>query len=81
MWLLRGGKAVKFETHTLASDRNHQWVENYNFNPLTADQKNFDDRDEADFLETEGQLKYDLACQLDNYTEYGVTQQDVVSFE
>lgn len=69
---------MKFETHTLASDRNMTWVENYNFNPLTADQKNFDDRDEADFLETEGQLKYDLACQLDNYTEYGVTQQDMV---
>jgi len=78
MHLIRGGKFVKIETHTLAGDYNFSWAENYNFNPLTADQKTFDNRDDAEFLEEEGQLKYDLACQLDNYTEFGVNQQDQI---
>ena len=78
--LLRGGKAVKIETHSLAGDRNFAWVENYNFHPLTEDQSNFDDRDNAEFLEDEGQLKHDFAIQLDDFTEFGVNQQDVVTY-
>jgi len=80
MSMLRGGKAVKVETHSLSGDRNFAWVENYNFQPLTEDQKNFDDRDQAEFLTEEGQLKYDLATQLDNFTEFAVNQQDVVIY-
>jgi len=80
MSMLRGGKAVKFETHSLSGDKNFSWVENYNFHPLTEDQKNFDDRDAADFLAEEGQLKHDLAVQLDDYTEFGVNQQDIVVY-
>ena len=79
MHLLRGGRAVKIETHTLAGDRNYAWTENYQFHPLTQDEKRFDDRDEADFLEEEGQLKYELTTQLDNFQEFAVNQQDVVS--
>lgn len=67
--------------HSLSGDRDFAWVENYNFHPLTPDQKNFDDRDNADFLTEEGQLKYDLAIQLDDFTEFGVNQQDVVSYK
>jgi len=80
MHLLRGGKFVKFETHTLTGDRNFNWAENYNFHPLTQDMSQFDDRDNADFLTEEGQLKYDLAVQLDDYTEYAVNTQDVTIF-
>jgi len=78
MSLLRGGKAVKVETHSLAADRMFSWVENYNFHPLTEAQDNFDDRDNADFLLEDGQLKHDLAVQLDDFTEWGVNQQDIV---
>jgi len=77
IFLLRGGKAVKVEAHSLSGDRDFAWVENYNFHPLTQDQKAFDDRDNADFLTEEGQLKYDLAVQLDDFTEFGVNQQDI----
>jgi len=80
MHLVRGGKFVKVETHSLAGDYNFAWVENYNFNPLTQDQKRFDDKDNADFLGEEGQLKYDLACQLDNFTEFAVNQQDQIIY-
>jgi hypothetical protein len=80
MHLIRGGKFLKIETHTLAGDINFAWVENYNFNPLSEDQKKFDDRDNAEFLTEEGQLKYDLACQLDNFTEFGCNQQDIMIY-
>jgi len=53
---LRGGKVAKIETQNLSNDRFTSWVETYQFKPLTQDQKHFDDRDKADFLETEGQL-------------------------
>jgi len=76
MHLIKGGKFIKVETHSLAGDVNYAWAENYNFNPLTEDQKQFDDRDNADFLNDDGQLKYELATQLDNFTEFGVNQQD-----
>jgi hypothetical protein len=49
---------------TLMGDRSTTWSEVYQFrmifvslfkiDPLTADLKNFDDRDNADFLEEEG---------------------------
>lgn len=76
--LLRGGKVAKIETSTLAGDRFTSWVETYQFRPLTSDQKNFDDRDNADFLQTEGQLKYELAVQCDHLQEMGTTSQDIV---
>lgn len=80
MHLIRGGKFIKFETHTLAGDVNFAWVENYQFHPLTQDKQNFADRDDADFLTEEGQLKHDLAVQLDNFTEFSVNQQDVTVY-
>lgn len=39
------------------------WVENQFVRPLTEDKMRFDDRDNADFLTEEGQLKYDLTVE------------------
>ena len=39
---------------------------------------NFDDRDNAEFLSEEGQLKYELTCQMDHYREQGNLTQDVI---
>lgn len=69
---------MKVETQSLAGDRFYNWVETMYLHPLTEDLKNFDNRDEAEFLETEGQLKYPLAVQIDHFQEMGVTTQDVV---
>lgn len=54
MWLLRGGKIVRIETTTLANDVNIFLTEAWQFHPLTQDLKQFDDRDNADFLAEEG---------------------------
>lgn len=61
---------------TVAGDKITAWVETRMFHPLTQDARHFDDRDEAEFLNEEGQLKYKLTTQLDHFTEKGVTQQD-----
>lgn len=76
IWLLRGGKVLKVEMTNLAGDHVTAWVETKFFNPLTEDKMNFDDRDNAEFLAEDGKLKYELTCQLDHFTEKGVTQQD-----
>lgn len=76
VWLLRGGKVLKFELSTLGGDNITVWTETRFFHPLTADRQHFDDRDNAEFLCEEGQLKHELTVQVDHFTEKGCTQQD-----
>lgn len=54
MSLLRGGRFVKFERSSIGGDSYTNWVEVRHFHPLTEDFKEFDDRDEADFLNETG---------------------------
>lgn len=61
---------------TLTGDRVTAWAENRFFHPLTEDAQHFDDRDDADFLTEDGQLKYELTTQLDHFTEKGMTNQE-----
>ncbi len=44
-----------------------EWAEIQFIHPITQDLKNFDDRDKAEFLTPEGQLRYELAIELDHY--------------
>ena len=74
LWLLRGGKVLKVERSTLAGDQYTHWMEVKDLHPLTKDYKQFDDRDEAEFLNEEGQLRYDLAIQVDHLRLAGVTE-------
>lgn len=52
---------MKVEAQSMGGDRLTYWIENYMAKPLTEDKLRFDDRDEADFLTEEGQLKYNLS--------------------
>ena len=80
MYLIRGGRYVKIETSSLANDRMTVWAENKYFNILTEDTQHFDDKDNAEFLTEEGQLKYELTVQMDHYREWGVNSNDVVIY-
>lgn len=40
--------------------------------PLTEDKLRFDDRDNADFLTEEGQLKHDLSVEAEDLRVWGV---------
>ena len=76
MWLLRGGRVVRFERSTLAGDQLTNWVEVRHFKPITRDFLEFDN-DEADFLDETGQLKYELAAELEHFKQWSVNDQDV----
>lgn len=41
--------------------------------PLTEDKMHFDDRDNADFLDEVGQLKYDLNVEYEEVRLWGIT--------
>lgn len=71
-YLLRGGRVVKVEAQGTGGTRYTYWLENYNAKPLTQCMMRFDDQDEADFLTEEGQLKYDLNVEYDEFKFFGV---------
>ena len=73
MSLLRGGKVVKLEGRTIYGDIHYAWVHTKEFRPITEDFKNFDDRDNAEFLDEKGDLKYELAVECDRYVFQGTT--------
>ena len=79
MWLLRGGRVIKFERSTIAGDQLTNWVEVRHFQPLTQDFLEFD-TDEADFLDESGQLKYELGTELEHFKQFSVNDQDVNVF-
>lgn len=60
LYLLRGGRVLKVEAQNIGADKFIYWLENHLVRPLTQDKMHFDDRNQADFLTEEGQLKYDL---------------------
>lgn len=56
---------------SMSGDRFTYWFETYQCKPLTPDERYFADRDEADILKEEGQLKNNLTIQLDDLKEFG----------
>ena len=74
--LLRGGKVLKFESATIYGDRKTSWVHTKEIWPLTEDFQNFDDRDEAEFLDEKGDLKYELGIEADHYVMQGLSYQN-----
>lgn len=79
MWLMRGGRFIKFERSSLAGDQFTNWVEIRHFKPLTEDFKEFEG-DDAEFLTDEGQLKYELGAELEHFRQWGVNYQDINVF-
>ena len=80
MSLLRGGRFLKLERESMAGDTFTNWVEIRHAHPLSEDFKEFDDRDEAAFLDTTGQLKYELGVELEHFKQWSVNDQDVDIF-
>lgn len=72
LYLLRGGRNIKVESHSVGGIKYTYWIENYTLKPLAQDKMRFDDRDEADFLTEEGQLKYDLDVESSEFKFFGV---------
>lgn len=72
IYLLRGGRVLKVEAQSLGNARYIYWAETQHLRPLTEDKLRFDDRDNADFLTQNGQLKYDLNVEAEELKVWGV---------
>lgn len=72
IFLLRGGRVLKVESQTISNRKYIYWFETFQCKPLTQDKLRFDDRDNADFLTEQGQLKYDLNIELEDCLIYGM---------
>lgn len=80
MWLLRGGKYLKVERTTLAGDTYTNWIEIRYIKPITEDLRNYDDKENAEYLNETGQLKYELAIELEHFLHMGTNSQDANLF-
>ena len=62
-------------------DRWYSWANNCEFRLITEDGEDFADPvEDESFLKKDGQLKYELETQLDNYTDHAITVQDQVIY-
>jgi hypothetical protein len=81
MYLLRGGKYVKFWTMNAMGDRFYSWAHICEFNLITEDGEDFANPvDDEEFLNKQGQLKYEVQVQLDHYVDHSVTVQDEIIY-
>lgn len=77
IFLLRGGKYVRFLTQNPMGDRFYSWATISEFHLLTRDYKEFAiNTDDEEFLGKAGQLKYEVQVQVDNYVDHSITVQD-----
>jgi len=68
--LLRGGKYVRIWTQNPMGDQFYSWANINEFRLLTEDAYDFAyPADDEDFLKKNGQLKYEVQVQLDNYSD------------
>lgn len=79
-FLLRGGKYVRIYNMNPMGDVFYSWANINEFHLLTEDYEEFADPDEIEFLNKEGQLKYEVQVQLDNYVDHYVTVQDEIVY-
>lgn len=81
MYLLRGGKYVKIHTMNPMGDRFYSWAHISEMNLITEDGEDFAyPPDNEEFLNKQGQLKYEVQCQLDHYVDHSVTVQDEIIY-
>ena len=72
IFLLRGGRVLRVESNSMGNLRYVYWAETQFMRPLTQDKLRFDDRENADFLTEEGQLRYDLNVEAEELRIWGV---------
>lgn len=81
LFLLRGGKYVRFLTQNPMGDRFYSWGHICEFNLLTEDYEDFANPPENEnFLTKSGQMKYEVQVQLDNYVDHAVMVQDEIVY-
>ena len=81
LYLLRGGKYVRIWTMNPLGDRFYSWANINEFHLLTEDYQNYQEpADDGDFMTKEGQLKYEVQVELENYVEHGTPVHDEIIY-
>ncbi len=81
VFLLRGGKYIRLVTQNPMGDRFYSWAHICETHLITEDYQDFvENVDEEKFLAKNGQLKYEVQVQLDNYVDHAVTVQDEIIY-
>ena len=80
VYLLRGGKYVRFEIVDWMGDYNQSWNTIKDFRLLSEDYMRFVEDDDFAFLKPDGQLKLELGVQIDYFQYYGYTENNGVVF-
>ena len=79
--LLKGGKILIVERSAMDGTKYRDFVEIAKLRPISEDLTQFDDQDKADFLDSEGQLKYMLAMEGKDYILRGYSiERQVIKF-
>jgi hypothetical protein len=74
VFLLRGGKYLRLWTQNPMGDRFYSWAHICETHLISEDYDTFvEDTDSENFLTKNGQLKYEVQVQLDNYVEHNIT--------
>jgi hypothetical protein len=58
-------------------DTFQEWAEIRFIQPISKDLKEFEEPDQAEFLDEKGQLKYELAIELENYKVRAINHNNV----
>ncbi len=77
VYLLRGGRVLKFEGNTMFGTKRMFWVETAMCRPLAKDLQHFEGP-EGEFLQEEGQLAHELHVQFDHIKIAGCNMQDQI---
>ena len=80
IYLLRGGKYCRVVRMDMMNAKKYSWITNYEINTLTEDRKSFAEEGVTDFMGKSGQLRYEVATQVDNFMENGVNHNDETLF-
>jgi len=81
LFLLRGGKYVRIWTQNPMGDKFYSWAHNCEMRLLTEDYEDFADPvEEEKILKKNGQLRYELQVQMDNYVDHAITVQDEIIY-
>jgi hypothetical protein len=80
VYLLRGGKYIRFEIMDWMGDKNQSWNTIREFRLLSEDYKRFEEDESMEFLKEDGQLKFELGVQIDFFQYYGYIENNGVVF-
>uniref|UniRef100_A0A7S3U6N8 Uncharacterized protein n=1 Tax=Strombidinopsis acuminata TaxID=141414 RepID=A0A7S3U6N8_9SPIT len=80
LFLLRGGKYVRLYTQNPLGDKFYSWAHICEFHLLTEDAEDFAEVDDEQIMKKNGQLKYEVQVQLDNYVDHAITVQDEIIY-